>query len=66
MAVFSALQGGRYIGFVPEKAASAMLTSQDLTRIGSIEVSVRYWIFALRNRELEPFASRVAKAASSP
>jgi DNA-binding transcriptional LysR family regulator len=65
MAVFSALQSGRYIGFVPEKAASAMLASRDLTRIGSIEVSVRYWMFALRERELEPFASRVAKAASS-
>jgi DNA-binding transcriptional LysR family regulator len=66
MAVFSALQSGRYIGFVPEKAASAMLASQDLTRIGSIEVSVRYWMFALRERELEPIASRVAKAASQP
>jgi DNA-binding transcriptional LysR family regulator len=66
MAVFSALQSGRYIGFVPEKAASAMLASQELSRIGSIEVSVRYWMFALRERELEPLASRVAKAASSP
>lgn len=66
MAVFSALQSGRYLGFVPEKAASPMLASQDLTRIGSIEVSVRYWMFALRERELEPIASRVAKAASSP
>lgn len=66
MAVFSALQSGRHIGFVPEKAASAMLASQDLTRIGSIEVSVRYWMFALRERELEPIASRVAKAASPP
>jgi DNA-binding transcriptional LysR family regulator len=66
MAVFSALQSGRYIGFVPEKAASAMLASQDLTRVGSIEVSVRYWMFALRERELEPFASRVAKAANAP
>jgi len=65
MAVFSALRSGRYIGFVPEKAASAMLATQDLTRIGSIEVSVRYWMFALRERELEPLASRVAKAASS-
>jgi DNA-binding transcriptional LysR family regulator len=66
MAVFSALQSGRYIGFVPEKAASAMLAAQELSRIGSIEVSVRYWMFALRERELEPLASRVAKAASSP
>jgi DNA-binding transcriptional LysR family regulator len=66
MAVISALQSGRYIGFVPEKAASAMLASKDLTRIGSIEVSVSYWMFALRERELEPFASRVAKAANSP
>ena len=66
MAVISALQGGQHIGFVPEKAASAMLASNGLARIGSIEVSVRYWMFALRERELESFASRVAKAASSP
>ncbi len=66
MAVISALQGGQYIGFVPEKAASAMLASNGLARIGTIEVSVRYWMFALRERELESFASRVAKAASSP
>ena len=65
-AVISALQGGRYIGFVSQKAASAMLASNGLARTGSIEVSVRYWMFALREREIEPFASRVAKAASSP
>ncbi len=65
MAVISALQSGKYIGFVPERAARALLASAALTRIGSIEIPVRYWMFALREREIEPFASRIAKAVSS-
>jgi DNA-binding transcriptional LysR family regulator len=65
MAVISALQGGRDIGLVPERAASALLASGGLARIGGIEIPVRYWMFAVRERELEPFASEVAKAARS-
>ena len=65
MAVISALQGGRYIGLVPERAASALLASGGLARLGPIEIPVRYWMFALREREIEPFATEVAKAARS-
>ncbi len=64
-AVISALQGGHDIGFVSEKAAKSALSSNTLTRIGSIEVPVRYWMFALREHDLEPFASRIARAAIS-
>lgn len=66
MAVISALQSGRYIGLVPERAASALLKSGSLARVGgAIEIPVRYWMFALREREIEQFASQVVKAANS-
>ena len=65
MAVISALQGGRHIGLVPERAARALLASGGLARLGRIEIPVRYWMFALREREIEPFAAEVAKAARS-
>jgi DNA-binding transcriptional LysR family regulator len=65
MAVISALLAGRHPGFVPERAARALLASGALTRIGVIEIPVRYWMFALRERELEPFATEIAQAAGS-
>jgi DNA-binding transcriptional LysR family regulator len=65
MAVISALQSGRYIGLVPERAARAVLKSGTLARVGAIEIPVRYWMFALREREIETFASQVAKVAVS-
>jgi DNA-binding transcriptional LysR family regulator len=65
MAVISALQGGRYIGFVPERAVSPLLTSGTLVRIGPIDIPVRYWMFALRERDIDPLAAQVARAASS-
>jgi DNA-binding transcriptional LysR family regulator len=65
MAVISALQGGRYIGFVPERAVSPLLTSGMLVRIGPIDIPVRYWMFALRERDIEPLAAQMARAASS-
>jgi len=65
MAVLSALQAGRCIGFVPERAARALLASGVLARIGTFEIFVRYWLFALREREIEPFAAEIARAAGS-
>lgn len=62
MAIISALQSGRYIGLVPERAVSAMLSSGGLVRIGPIEIPVRYWMFSLREREIEPMASQIANA----
>jgi DNA-binding transcriptional LysR family regulator len=64
VAVISALRGGRYIGFVPERAATASLASGGIRRIGQLEIPVPYWSFALRERQLEPFAEEIAKAAT--
>ena len=65
MAVISALQGGRYIGLVPERAVIPLLVSGMLVRIGPVEIPLRYWMFALRDRDIDPLAAQVARAASS-
>jgi DNA-binding transcriptional LysR family regulator len=64
MAVISALQGQRHIGFVPERAVSPLLASGMLVRIGLLEIAVRYWMFALRERDIDPLAAHVARAVS--
>jgi DNA-binding transcriptional LysR family regulator len=64
MAVISALQGQRYIGVVPERAVSPLLASGVLVRIGLLEIPVHYWMFALRERDIDPLAAHVARAAS--
>jgi len=65
MAVISALRGGRYIGLVPERAAGPLLASGILMRIGHVEIPVRYWMFALRERDIDLLATHVARVASS-
>jgi DNA-binding transcriptional LysR family regulator len=62
-AVISALKGGRFAGFVAEKAVSSALTLKTLTRVGDIEIPLKYWMFALREKEIEPLASLVAGSA---
>jgi DNA-binding transcriptional LysR family regulator len=64
MAVISALRGGSHIGLVPERAAYPLLASGILTRIGLIEFPIRYWMFALRERDIDLLAAYVARAAS--
>ena len=64
MAVISALQGQRYIGVVPERAVSPLFASGMLVRIGLLEIPVHYWMFALRERDIDPLAAHVARAAS--
>jgi DNA-binding transcriptional LysR family regulator len=64
MAVVSALQGQRYIGVVPERAVSPLLASGVLVRIGLLEIPVHYWMFALRERDIDLLAAHVARAAS--
>jgi hypothetical protein len=34
-------------------------------RIGLLEIPVHYWMFALRERDIDPLAAHVARAASS-
>ena len=64
MAVISALCGGAHIGFIPERAAVPYLASGHLSQIGKVEVPVPYWMFSLREREIEPLAVRLAKAVN--
>jgi DNA-binding transcriptional LysR family regulator len=65
MAVIAALRGGRYIGLVPERAAKPLLISGGLVRIGLFEVPLRYWMFGLRDRDIDPLVVQVARAASA-
>jgi DNA-binding transcriptional LysR family regulator len=65
MAVISALRGGRYLGFAPERAAGPPMASGMLVRIGRVEIPVRYWMFALRERDIDLLAAYVARAAAS-
>ena len=65
MAVISALRGGRHIGLVPERAARPLLTAGTLVRIGTVEIPVRYWMFALRERDINQLAAHVAQVASA-
>jgi DNA-binding transcriptional LysR family regulator len=65
MAVISVLQGGRHIGLVPERAVSPLLASGMLVRIGLLEIPIRYWMFALRERDIDLLAAQVARAVSS-
>jgi len=62
-AVAAALEAGRCAGFVAERAVRHALATGALVRIGRIEIPLRYWMFSLREREIEAFASLVAKAA---
>lgn len=62
-AVITALQSGRWIGFAPRQALGAHLASGVLTTLGRIGIPVQYWIFASRDREIEPLAALIANAA---
>jgi DNA-binding transcriptional LysR family regulator len=63
-AVLSLVGSGRFPGFVTLAAARAALAAGELVRVGAIEVPVRYWMFAPREREIEPLAALVATAAT--
>jgi DNA-binding transcriptional LysR family regulator len=63
-AVISVIASGRYAGFVTYGAARAELATGALVRLGQIEIPLRYWMFAPREREIEPLAALIAKAAT--
>jgi DNA-binding transcriptional LysR family regulator len=65
MAVVSVLQGGNHVGLVPERAVAPLLASGTLRRIEPLEIPVRYWMFALRERDINLLAAQVARATSS-
>ena len=64
LSVISALQGGRHLGLVPERAVGPLLAIGTLVKIDRFEIPLRYWMFALRERDIDPLAARVARAAS--
>lgn len=62
-AVVSVAESGRYPAFVPYSATHHLFSSGHLVRLGKIQIPVPYWIFALRNREIEPLAALIATTA---
>jgi DNA-binding transcriptional LysR family regulator len=63
-AVMSLIGSGRFPGFVTLGAARTALAAGDLVRVGTLEAPIRYWMFAPREREIEPLAALVATAAT--
>ena len=62
--VLSLIGSGRFPGFVTLGAARTALSAGDLVRVGTLEAPIRYWMFAPREREIEPLAALVATAAT--
>jgi DNA-binding transcriptional LysR family regulator len=62
--VISLMQSGRYPAFVSFGAVRHMLAAGQLAHFNGIEISIPYWIFAPRHREIEPLAALVARAAA--
>jgi DNA-binding transcriptional LysR family regulator len=62
-AVMSIVESGRYPAFVTLSAARRLLASGELVRLGRMEVTVPYWLFAPRQKEVEPLGALIAKAA---
>ena len=62
--MISALKGGRHLGLVPERAVSPQLATGQLVRIGRIEIPMRYWMFALQERDVDQLAAHLARAAA--
>ena len=62
-AVLSMALSGRYPVFLPRSVASFALASMGLEQIGRLSLPLTYWMFALREREIEALASLVSKAA---
>jgi DNA-binding transcriptional LysR family regulator len=63
-AVISMMQSGRYAAFVSFGAVRHLLSANQLACLDGVEISVPYWIFAPRHREIEPLAALVARGAA--
>ena len=61
--VILGLQGGYYIGLLPERAAKPLLASGALVRIGLLEVTLRYGMFGLRSRNIDLRVAELSRAA---
>ncbi len=56
--------GGRAAGPAPPPPPPPPLAAGALVRVGAVEAPIRYWMFAPREREIEPLAALVATAAT--
>lgn len=63
-AVLSLIESGRYAGFVTYGSARDKLASGTLVEIRPFEIPLRYWMFAPRERDIEPLAALIAKSAT--
>lgn len=61
MAVLSLLRAGRHLAVLPERAASAHLEAGRVARIGSLAIALPYWLFALRERDMDVLAAGIAR-----
>jgi DNA-binding transcriptional LysR family regulator len=61
-AVVSLALSGRFPALVSLEAARFALATGKLRRVGTIEIPLKYWMYSLREREIEPLASLIAKA----
>lgn len=62
-AVLSLLRAGRHLAVLPERAASAHLEAGRVARIGSLAIALPYWLFALRERDMDGLAAGIARFA---
>lgn len=51
--------------FAVRGSMRALLASGALVRIGRFEIPLRYWMFALRDRDIDPLVVQVARTASA-
>jgi DNA-binding transcriptional LysR family regulator len=63
-AVMSLVESGRYPALVTQSAARMLLASDELVKLGRMEIPIPYWLFAPRHREIEPLGALIAKAAA--
>lgn len=64
MAVISQLKGGRHLAILPERAANTHIEAGRLERIGSLDIPLPYWMFALRERDMDALAAQIARFVS--
>ncbi|WP_428030933.1 LysR family transcriptional regulator [Ancylobacter sp.] len=63
LAVVSAVKGGRHLAILPERAVSAHLEAGRLARVGNLAIPLPYWMFALRERDMDALAAQIARRA---
>lgn len=63
MAVLSLLRAGRHLALLPERVVTAHLEAGRVERIGTLAIALPYWLFALRERDMDTLATEIARFA---